>query len=166
MDPSRIQAISDWTTPRSAHDLQVFLGLANFYRRFVKNFSKITTSLTALLKKNTHFHWTSITQTAFDTMKTLLTTSPTLRHFQHTKPCVIETDASDIAIGAVCSQYDHDGLLHPIAFYSRKLLPAEINYQIYDKEGAPSNCLCLQALAPIPRVLAARDSRFHRPPQP
>ena len=59
---------------------------------------------------------------------------PILRHFDPAKACAIEADASDSALGAVCSQYDDEGRLHPVAFYSRKLLPAEMNYQIYDKE--------------------------------
>jgi transposase InsO family protein len=134
MDPSRVQSIKEWTTPRSALDIQVFLGLANFYRRFVKDFSKIATPLTALLKKNVKFTWNTSAQAAFDELKSRLTSAPILRHFDHTKPCVIETDASDFALGAVCSQYDENDILHPIAYYSRKLLSSEVNYQIYDKE--------------------------------
>ena len=61
-------------------------------------------------------------------------TGPILRHFDPSKHGVVEADASDYAIGAVFSQYDDKGKLHPVAYYSRKLLPAEMNYQIYDKE--------------------------------
>jgi hypothetical protein len=134
MDPAKVLAIKEWATPKSAFDIQVFLGLANFYRRFVKNYSKIATPMTALLKKNTKFIWSAEADAAFNDLKTRLMTGPILRHFDPTKACVIEPDASDYALGAVCSQHDDDGLLHPIAYYSRKLLPAEINYQIYDKE--------------------------------
>lgn len=134
MDPSKVSAIQEWSTPKSAFDIQVFLGLANFYRRFVQNYSKIATPLTALLKKNAKFIWSKSAQSAFDELKLRLMSGPILRHFDPTKACVIEADASDYALGAVCSQYDDAGLLHPVAFYSRKLLPAEMNYQIYDKE--------------------------------
>ena len=134
MDPSKVAAIQEWATPKSAFDIQVFLGLANFYRRFVKNYSKIATPLTALLKKNAKFIWSRAAQAAFEKLKYRLSTGPILRHFDPSKPCIMETDASDYALGGVVSQYDENGLLHPIAFYSRKLLPAEMNYQIYDKE--------------------------------
>jgi hypothetical protein len=134
MDPAKVAAIREWPTPKSAFDIQVFLGLANFYRRFVKNYSKIAAPLTALLKKNSKFLWSAAAQAAFEDLKSRLMSGPILHHFDHTKVCVIEPDASDYALGAVCSQYGEDGLLHPVAFYSRKLLPAEMNYQIYDKE--------------------------------
>jgi hypothetical protein len=134
MDPTKVAAIQDWATPKSAFDIQVFLGLANFYRRFVKNYSKIATPLTALLKKNAKFVWSRAAQLAFDELKARLMSGPILQHFDHTKACVVEVDASDYALGGVCSQYDDEGLLHPVAFYSRKLLAAEMNYQIYDKE--------------------------------
>lgn len=134
MDPSKVAAIKEWATPKSVFDIQVFLGLANFYRRFVKNYSKIATPLTSLLKKNAKFVWSTAAQDSFDELKSRLMSGPILRHFDPTKACVIEPDASDYAIGGVCSQFDEEGLLHPIAYYSRKLLPAEMNYQIYDKE--------------------------------
>jgi RNase H-like domain found in reverse transcriptase/Reverse transcriptase (RNA-dependent DNA polymerase)/Integrase zinc binding domain/Chromo (CHRromatin Organisation MOdifier) domain/Retroviral aspartyl protease/Integrase core domain len=134
MDPAKVAAIKEWKTPKSAFDILVFLGLANFYRRFVENYSKIATPLTALLKKNTKFIWTRLAQAAFDELKNRLMTGPILQHYDPKKSCVIEPDASDYAVGAICSQYGTDGLLHPVAYYSRKLLPAEMNYQIYDKE--------------------------------
>jgi hypothetical protein len=134
MDPAKVAAIQDWATPKSVFDIQCFLGLANFYRRFVKNYSKIATPLTALLKKNVKFIWIESAQSAFDTLKAGLMTGPILRHFDPSKHGVVEADASDYALGAIFSQYDDEGLLHPVAFYSRKLLPAEMNYQIYDKE--------------------------------
>lgn len=134
MDPAKVAAVLDWHTPKSAHDIQVFLGLSNFYRRFVKNYSKIAKPLTSLLRKNTKFIWSRAAQKAFDDLKSALSSGPVLRHYDPKKPCVIEADASDFALGIVCSQYDDEGRLHPIAFYSRTLLPAEMNYQIYDKE--------------------------------
>lgn len=134
MDPAKVAAIQEWATPKSAFDIQVFLGLANFYRRFVKNYSKIATPLTSLLKKASKFIWSKNAQAAFDKLKASLASGPILCHFNPAKPCVVEADASDYALGMVCSQYDDEGRLHPIAFYSRKLLPAEMNYQIYDKE--------------------------------
>lgn len=134
MDPSKIQAIQEWQPCRNVHDIQVFLGLTNFYRRFIKDYSKICTPLTALLKKDVKFEWSTAAQLAFDSLKTAILSDPVLRHYNPARPCIIETDASDYALGAVCSQADADGVAHPVAFFSRKLLPAEQNYQVYDKE--------------------------------
>lgn len=134
MDPEKIAAVKNWATPKSASDIQVFLGLANYFRRFVKDFSKLATPLTALLKKGVKFRWTASAEAAFQELKSRLCSGPILQHYDPTKSCVVETDASDYALGAVCSQFDDENRLRPIAYYSRKLLPAEKNYQIYDKE--------------------------------
>jgi len=115
----------------------MFLGLANFYRRFIRDFSKMATPLTWLLKKESlagKFVWNGKSQQALDQLRQAFTTAPILHHFDETKPVVLEADASDLALGAVVSQYGDDGLLHPVAYYSRKFGPAELNYEIYDKE--------------------------------
>lgn len=134
MDPEKVKAISEWLPPKNVQELQVFLGFVNFYRRFIKDYSKICSPLTALLKKNAVYNWTAETATTFNDLKQRITSNPILKHYNPDAPCTIETDASDYALGAVCSQPDSAGILHPIAFHSRKLLPAEMNYQIYDKE--------------------------------
>ena len=134
MDPAKVEAITSWPTPRSVHDIRVFLGLASFYRRFIDNFSQIVTPLTNLLKKGKKFHWDKPTQKAFEKLKTSFTTAPILRHFDPSLDVIVETDASDRAMGGAISQRGPDGLLHPIAFFSRKFNGAELNYEIYDKE--------------------------------
>jgi hypothetical protein len=135
MDPEKVEAITSWPVPRSIHDIRVFLGLANFYRRFILNFSKAAAPITALLRKNRRFQWTPEAQSAFESLRTAFTTAPILRHFDPALPAVLETDASDYAIGAIISQRDPDsGRLHPITFHSRKFNSAELNYEIYDKE--------------------------------
>ena len=134
MDPSKVSAIVNWPTPSSVHDIQVFLGFANFYRRFIKNFSKVVSPMTRLLKKDVPFCWDDLAQAAFQELKTAFTSDPILRHYDPTKPCYLEPDASKVAIGAVVSQPEEDGILHPIAFYSRSLSPAERNYHIHDTE--------------------------------
>jgi hypothetical protein len=121
-------------TPSLVKDVQRFLGFANFYRRFIKGYSKIRTSLTTLTCKDKPFSWNPTAQAAFDTLKMAFTSAPILIHPDPTKPFIVETDASDFALGAILSQFGIDGLLHPIAFYSRKLTSAEVNYQVYNKE--------------------------------
>jgi hypothetical protein len=71
---------------------------------------------------------------AFVNLKECFTTAPILTHFNPKRQCIVETDASDFALGAVLSQKEDDDMLHPIAYYSRKFSPAEINYEIHDKE--------------------------------
>lgn len=134
MDPEKIEVVKNWKDLTNVHDIQVFLGFTNFYKRFIANYSKLCVPLTALLKKDVPFTWDKPAQDSFNNLKTAITSQPVLRHFDPNLPCIIETDASDFALGGVISQKSPDGYNHPIAFYSRKLIPAELNYQIYDKE--------------------------------
>ena len=133
MEPDRIATIVDWPVPESVHDIQVFLGFANFYRRFIEGYSRVVLPVTQLLRKNTKFNWSPSAQAAFDTIKERFTTGPVLRHFDPTLPSTLHTDASGAAISGIISQ-PHDGLLHPVAFWSRKMTPAECNYDIHDCE--------------------------------
>jgi hypothetical protein len=134
MDKSKVETIQCWATPSSVKDVQRFLGFANFYRRFIKGYSKIATPLITLTCKDKPFSWNPTAQAAFDTLKMAFTSAPILIHPDPAKPFIVETDASNFALGAILSQFGIDGLLHPVAFYSRKLTSAEINYQVYDKE--------------------------------
>ena len=137
MDPTKVEAVTAWPTPRSPHDVRMFLGLANFYRRFIKDFSQLAAPLTRLLKKEhmaRKFNWSREAKAAFEQLKTAFTTAPILMHFDPEQPTILEADASTHALGAVISQLDPEGKMHPIAFHSRKFSPAELNYNIYDKE--------------------------------
>ena len=104
MDPVKVEAITTWPIPKSIHDIRVFLGLANFYQRFIRNFSKLALPVTSLLKKNRRFHWDKEAQSTFETLKTAFATPPILRHFDPTLPLVVEADASDHAQGGIISQ--------------------------------------------------------------
>src|SRR3989440_229865 len=134
MDPRKIQAILEWPVPENLKDLQAFLGLANYYRRFIKHYSKIAGPLFRFTKKGVPFKWDIPSQEAFDLLKKKFTSAPVLMVFDPAKPIYIETDASDYALGACISQKDDQGRLHPVAFLSRKFTAAELNYQIHDKE--------------------------------
>jgi len=134
MDPRKVQSVLEWPTPENLKDLQAFLGLANYYRRFIKSYSTIVTPLLRFTKKDVPFQWDEPAQKAFDALKEKFTTAPVLMVFDPTKPIYIETDASDYALGACLSQKDDQGRMHPVAFLSRKFSPAELNYQIHDKE--------------------------------
>lgn len=134
MDPEKVKSVAEWQTPKNVHDIQVFLGFANFYRHFIKNFSKITSPITALLKKGNTFKWSEHADQAFKTLKDAFSSAPVLTHFKPGEPIVLETDASDFAIAGVISHPGDKKKLHPIAYFSRKLQPPELNYEIYDKE--------------------------------
>ena len=134
MDPSKVEAVTQWPTPESVHDIQIFLGFANFYRRFIRGYSRTITAITKLLKKGVKFRWGAAAEKAFQDLKRAFSTAPILRHFDPSKPLILETDASDFAMGAVISQSGDDGKLYPIMFMSRKFIDAELNYEIYDKE--------------------------------
>src|ERR687884_1036585 len=134
MATDKIQAIKEWELPRTVKDVQAFIGFANFYRRFIKGFSRIAKPLTDTLKSGgKNFVITPQFKMAFKCLKNAFTRAPILRHFDPQLPIQLETDASDFAIGAVLSQ-PHEGRWHPVAFMSRKFIPAEINYEIHDKE--------------------------------
>lgn len=133
MDPSKIESITNWESPKSVRDVRSFLGFANFYRRFIQGFSAKAKPLTRLTGKDVPFIWGTEEQGAFDSLKKSVTSAPVLRHFDPNLDTVVETDASDINVGGVLSQ-NYEGRLHPVAFFSRTMTPAESNYTIYDKE--------------------------------
>jgi len=134
MAQETVQAVLDWKTPASLTEVQSFLGFVNFYQRFIQDYSRVARPLTELKKKTERWAWNQQAEKAFQELKKRFTTAPILSHFDAQKPVIIETNTSDYAIGAILSQRDSEGRLHPVAFHSRKFQPAEINYEIHDKE--------------------------------
>jgi len=136
MTSTTVEDIWVWSTPERVVQVQSLMGFANFYRRFIKGFGKIAKPLTNLIKKDIKWLWTPSCQDAFDKLKEMFTTCPILTHFDDTRLTKLETDACDFALGAVLSQMCKDEKWHPEAFHSRKFSPAEINYDVHDKEMA------------------------------
>jgi hypothetical protein len=134
MDPEKVRTITQWLPPPTLKDLQRFIGFANFYRRFIKGFSSICKPLNDLMRKDKLWEWGQEQQQAFDTLKQAFSSSPVLVTYDYTKKTVLETDASDWACGGVLSQYDNEGILRPVAYFSSRHSPTECNYEIYDKE--------------------------------
>ncbi|SOV05892.1 uncharacterized protein UDID_19059 [Ustilago sp. UG-2017a] len=137
MDPSKTEVITNWPVPKSVHDVQVFLGFCNFYRKFIPQYSRTAYPLTQLLHKeaqSTPFTWNCAAQHAFEQLRSSFSTDTILHHFDPTRPIIVETDASDFAVAAVLSQSFDQGARHPIAFFSKKLDLAQLNYPIFDKE--------------------------------
>ncbi len=133
VDGRKVEAITKWAAPKNIKELQGFLGAANFFRRFIQRFAHITLPLTALLKKDAVWIWGEAEQAAFEALKRALSTAPVVRPPDYSKPFVLYTDASDIAVGAVVMQ-DHGQGPQPVAYMSRKHSPAERNYMTREKE--------------------------------
>ena len=135
MDPAKVAGVTEWPTPSTKKEVQSFLGFVNFYRRFIEGFSHIARPLFNLTKNDTVFRWSSDEQSAFDSLKSRVTSAPILALPDNSKPFRIEADSSDFATGAVLSQQSSDDdKWHPVAFLSKSLSPVERNYEIHDKE--------------------------------
>ncbi|KAL0186165.1 hypothetical protein M9458_017835, partial [Cirrhinus mrigala] len=136
MDQGKVDAIQNWPQPDSIKALQRFLGFANFYRRFIKDYSSIIAPLTSLLRgKPRRLTWDPAAHEAFQHIKKLFSTAPLLHHPDPNLPFTVEADASTTGVGAVLSQaVGESSILHPCAAFSRKLSPAEQNYDVGNRE--------------------------------
>lgn len=130
VDPKKIEAINNWQQPKSVRDVQCFLGLASFYRKFIKNFSSIAEPLTNCLKKN-NFIWGKEQIGSFNPLKKLLASSPVLALPDFHKPFEVNVDASALGIGAVLSQNKH-----PIEYFGEKLRSSRQKWSTYEQ-----NCM-------------------------
>jgi hypothetical protein len=134
MNSKKIAAIKEWEQCSNLHDVRFFLGFVNFYRRFIRGYSTLATPLVNLTKKDALFIWTPTCREAFEALKTAFVTAPILARFDPDRPSLVKTDAFDYVFAEILSQYDDQGLLHPVAYFSKKHLSAECNYEIYDKK--------------------------------
>ena len=135
MDVSKTQAIRNYHRPRTKREVRAFLGLAGYYRRFIPDFSTLSAPLSDLTKKDMPktVKWSDELERCFTTLKALIAKEPVLACPDSSRPFYLQTDASERGLGAVLSQESEDGE-HPIAFYSRKLLPRETRYSTIEKE--------------------------------
>ncbi len=134
MNSRKMQAVVDWSTLNNLTQIQFFINFCNFYRRFIKNFSKIVRSIIQLTQKKIIFEWNEVCQIVFDHMKRCMIETSILRHFDQTRETILEIDSFDYVNDEVLSQYDDEEVLHSIVFYSKNMSSAECNYEIYDKE--------------------------------
>ena len=132
-DENKIKAVVEFPTPKTQKDIKSFLGLAGYYRKFIADFSAIARPLTNLLKKENEWNWTEQEQASFDLLKFKLTNTPLLQYPDFSKPFILTTDASGYAIGAILSQ-GKLGQDKPVAYASRTLNKAELNYATVEKE--------------------------------
>ncbi|KAM0789314.1 hypothetical protein ACM66B_000152 [Microbotryomycetes sp. NB124-2] len=134
MAQNKVGTVLKWPQSANIKAVQSFLGFAKLYRRSIKNYLAITKPLTALTQKDKIFKMDSPAVQAFKLLKQAFATAPIVKHFDQTRALILETDASDYAIGAVLSQPGNDNFPHPIAFAWRTMNDAERNYPIHDKE--------------------------------
>jgi hypothetical protein len=137
VDPSKIDAMVNFPKPTDQRSTRSFLGLTQYYKKFIEGYSKIAAPLNQLLRKDmkAKFEWTDDCDQAFMTLKQKLTTTPILRFIDLTRPFIITTDASMSAISWILSQIGPDGREHPCFYGGRSLHDSEKNYSITDKEG-------------------------------
>src|SRR5436190_2181733 len=133
-DPEKTSVIDQWDPPRTVQGVQSFLGFCNFYRRFIRNYGRIAKPLNRLTRKDQPFKFDTACKQAFRELKRRLVSAPLLAHFNHNLPSMLETDASDGVIAGVLYQQQSDGEWHPVAYYSKTMIDAELNYPIHDKE--------------------------------
>ena len=126
MDPSKVDAIKSWDTPTYVREVRSFIGFCNFYCRFIRDFSKIAGPLNTLTKKEVKFTWTEQCKLAFKELKKRVCKAPILTHFDPSKKCHVETNSSDYVSTGVLSQEDANGILHPIAFFSKRMAPLSV----------------------------------------
>jgi hypothetical protein len=136
-DPSKVNAVQAFPTPTTVKNVQSFVGLCSYYRRFIRDFAVIARPLTELTRKNQIFRWTAEHETSFRSLQAALTSPPVLGHPDYRLPMEIHCDASDYGIGAVLVQQQTGGE-RVLAYASRLLSHAECNYSITEKE-----CLAL-----------------------
>ena len=133
-DRNKIEAILQMKPPTTVKEVRSLIGSCNYYRRFIPAFAEITKSLTRLCRKGLTFEWTPECQTAFETIKNLLTTAPILAFPNPNKPFNLYCDASDYCIGSVLTQHDDDGHEHPIHFLSSQFNKQQRKIPIIEKE--------------------------------
>ena len=127
-DPAKVSAVEHFPIPTNLTILRGFLGLASYYRRFIKDFAKIATPLHQLMRKDQSFTWTTEHQEAFEELKSRLTSAPILIYPDFEKPFVLYTDASSFGLGAVLSQKTNDGKEHVVAYASKRTDNTQKNY--------------------------------------
>jgi len=134
MSDNKVKIIQDWLEPKKVKDIQSFLGFANFYCRFIFNYSDIVIPLTHLIRKDIPWKFDSSCQDAFNSLKKAFTSTPILTHWIPNAQLIVETDALDYALAAILSIVNEDNEVYPVAFHSHTFTAVELNYDTHDKE--------------------------------
>ena len=131
----KVKTIQEWPEPCKVKDIQSFLGFANFYRRFIFNYSDITIPLTHLTRKGIAWNFTPVCRNSFETLKKAFTTAPVLTHWVPNTQIILETNASDYTLTAILSTISpNNSEIHLIAFHSQTFTAPELSYDVHNKE--------------------------------
>ena len=139
-DPKKVEAVRNWTVPKTVTDIRSFLGFTNYYRQFIKDYAKVARPLNTLIsgenaaKKKKLVEWYEQCQKAFDTLKDLCTSTPILAYADYKRDFQLHTDACERGLGGVLYQKDENGLQRVIAYASQSLSPTERNYPAHKLE--------------------------------
>jgi len=134
MEEEKIDGVLSWPEPKNVKDVRKFLGLTNYYRRFIKDFTRVARPINMLTRKDIKWQWGVEQQKAFDELKRVFTTKPVLAAPDLDKEFKVEANASNYATGGVLSMKCSDEMWRPIAFISKSLSDMERNYEIHNKE--------------------------------
>jgi len=134
MQKKKVERVLNWPAPRNVKEVQKFLGLTNYYRRFIKDFARIATPLHMLVRKEQKWKWEKEQEEAFGKLKAVFTTEPVLAIPDIDREMRVGVDASDYATGGVLSTKCENGKWKPVAFISKSLNAIERNYEIHNKE--------------------------------
>ena len=134
MEKEKVDGVLSWPEPKNVKDIRKFLGLANYYRRFIKNFAQVARPMNVLTRKDIKWQWKEEQQKAFDKLKRIFTTKPVLAAPDLDKEFRVEADASNYATGGVLSMKGSNKLWRPVTFIFKSLSDTEKNYKIHNKE--------------------------------
>ena len=134
MDPTKLNAIKDWTPPKDVKAIQSFISFCNFYWKFIPGFSDLAKPLLSLTHKNAQWQWLVDHEIVFTKIKDAFLRQPVLSFLDHNKPFFVMTNASLTTSRGILMQKDSNGDLHPCAYFSKTFSPPEWNYDIYDRE--------------------------------
>ncbi len=134
MNSRKVDVIQSWEVSRLLTHVQIFIDFCNFYRWFIKNFSKIVQLMIKLTWKDHSFEWTEICQMIYEKLKQQMMTALVLKHFDSIREAILKTNFLNYVNDEVLSQYDDEDILHSVIFYSKNMISAECNYEIYNKE--------------------------------
>ena len=134
MNSNKIRDIVEWAQLICLKNVQTFVKFCNFYRRFIKEFFKLTKFLTRMIRKKIDFEWFDEINQVFETLKKQMIETFIFKHYDRKRKIILECDSSNWCLKKILFQYDDEKILHSMIFYSKKMILAKCNYEIYDKK--------------------------------
>jgi len=134
MSQKKVEDIVNWPAPRNVEEVQRFIGFTNFYHQFIQGFSSLTLPIQVLTHNGVMWNWSEQCEKALVELKGKFTTGPILCHYHSERKKQIKTYASELCKPGILFQYESDSRSHTLSFYNKRFLPAELNYDVHDKE--------------------------------